>query len=231
MCFQGDALRQIRKNLSSDKGLLGFVGGPFTLYVYAVEGSHKGDLVSARAGLKDGRFWGFCERICDIIAENMVLQSAGGADCIAIFDTAAGELEIKDFQEFVIPALKKVLERFENRCPVLYYSKGLSVEQWKQLADLPITALGIDWTHDLASVLSEFSSRFSIYGNVNPEWLRLASPILEAKLHQYYESITCLPSRFLEGWISGLGHGVLPDTPEDNVHLLVKINREIFGNG
>src|SRR4051812_34624289 len=69
--FQARALEQIRKKLPQDKGLIGFVGGPLTLFCYAVEGSHKGELDSARKGLNDGRFTGFFEKLLDLLVGNM----------------------------------------------------------------------------------------------------------------------------------------------------------------
>jgi uroporphyrinogen decarboxylase len=73
--FQADAMKLIRKELPLDKGLLGFVGGPLTLFCYAVDGSHAGGLESSRTGLKDGRFEGFSALLLDLLAENMALQS------------------------------------------------------------------------------------------------------------------------------------------------------------
>src|SRR6185437_12632834 len=91
--FQAEALKKIRSELPAEKGLLGFVGGPLTLFCYAVEGTHSGDLASSKAGLSDGRYSGFTEKLLGLLAENMALQARGGADAIAILDTCAGEID------------------------------------------------------------------------------------------------------------------------------------------
>ena len=105
--FQAEACRLIVNKLPDDITLLGFVGAPFTLYTYAVEGSHSGNLVSSRKGFYDGRFQGFCETLFSELLEEMVLQVAGGADAVALFDTAAGELSPFDYKRFVVPEIHK----------------------------------------------------------------------------------------------------------------------------
>ncbi len=232
MNFQGDAMKLIRAALPKDKGLLGFVGGPLTLFFYAVEGSHKGDLADARAGLSDGRFEGFCDLLCELLAENMAIQARNGADTIAILDTCGGEVDPMQFKTLIVPQLKRVIELFHRRCPdfpITYYSKKTDSEYWKSLVELPISVLGIDWNHSLPEVLKNWSDRFAIQGNVDPEWLFLPAEELEARLFKVFESVRELPAKLRRGWICGLGHGVLPKTPESNVRLFLRMEREIFG--
>lgn len=230
--FQAEAMRRIRKELPSDKGLLGFVGGPLTLFCYAVEGSHQGELVSAREGLKDGRYTGFIERLLDLLAENMALQAKAGADTIAVLDTCAGEFDPEVYRRVAVPTLAQLFDRFQKKCPdvpITYYSKGSGPLHWSALRELPIGALGIDWKHDLAQTLHEWSPYFAIQGNLDPNWLFLDPAELEAKVRDVYERVGDLKASCLDGWISGLGHGVLPGTPESSVRLVLQLQREIFG--
>jgi len=232
--FQAEALQLIRKELSRDKGLLGFVGGPLTLYCYAVEGSHKGNLDSARSGLKDGRFSGFFEKLSELLVENMVLQATAGADVIAVMDTCAGEFDPGIFRVDVVPQIQHVLNEFKRRCPstaVVYYSKGTGPAHWESLKGLPFQGLGIDWNHDLAHVLSTWGREWAIQGNIDPHWLFLDSGELESRLRKVFNSVKSLPAECRKGWICGLGHGVLPKTPVENVRLFLKLQKEIFGGG
>ncbi|OFZ18704.1 MAG: hypothetical protein A2X94_14205 [Bdellovibrionales bacterium GWB1_55_8] len=230
--FQADSMRLIKATLPASKGLLGFVGGPLTLFCYAVEGCHSGELSSSRAGLTDGRFEGFNERLLDLLAENMALQARGGADTIAIMDTCAGEFEPELYGRTAVPALAALLKRFQKLCPetpVTYYSKGTRPEHWRFLEPLPIACLGIDWHQDLAKTLTRYSDRWAIQGNVDPEWLFLESGELEKRLRDVFSRVLALPASARRGWICGLGHGVLQKTPERNVRLFLKLQREIFG--
>src|ERR1043166_7001453 len=85
-----------RTALPEDKGLIGFVGGPWTLFVYAVEGTHAGRL--ARAKASPDLYRAFAARIVPLLIENIRLQFDGGADVVMLFDTAAGELDAAEFK-------------------------------------------------------------------------------------------------------------------------------------
>src|SRR5580658_6959702 len=126
MSFQAEALSRLRARLDPQCALIGFVGGPFTLFAYAVAGSHEGFARDA-LGDEDGALYrGFIEQLQPLLAANMVLQAQGGADCIAIFDTAAGTLGPEGFTRQVAPALAGVMQEFRARCPhtpVIYYSR------------------------------------------------------------------------------------------------------------
>ncbi|CAK9249828.1 unnamed protein product [Sphagnum jensenii] len=161
--FQADALKLIRKELSPQKGLLGFVGGPLTLFCYAVDGSHAGGLESSRLGLHDGRFEGFSQLLLDLLAENMALQARSGVDTVAVLDTCAGEFDADTYTQIAVPVLKELLKKFKALCPdvpVTYYSKGSGPDHWKALRDLPISCLGIDWRHDISEVLDCWSDQW-----------------------------------------------------------------------
>src|SRR5262249_10292019 len=153
------------------------------------EGSHAGGLESARAGLEDGRFSGFRERLRDLLVENMRLQASAGADAVAIFDTCAGELEAEAYAKHAVPALREGLERFGGRCPVIYYSRGTGPAHWQALRGLPIACLGIDWNHDLPRALSEWSKDFAIQGNIDPSWLHLPASELEPRLLHVFTQV------------------------------------------
>jgi uroporphyrinogen decarboxylase len=231
LAFQGEAMRLIRRELPPEKGLLGFVGGPFTLFSYAVEGSHAGYLGSAIRGLTDGRFDGFCDRLLDLLAENMALQARAGADTVAVLDTCAGEIDADTYAAYVVPAMRELFSRYQKLCPekpIAYYSKGTGPAHWDKLKFLPIDYLGIDWHHDISEVLLSYGSRWAIQGNVDPHWLFLAPEELEKRLRGVFTAVRALPASARRGWICGLGHGVLPKTPEANVRLFLRLEREIF---
>lgn len=229
--FQADAVKLTRARLRGDKGLIGFVGGPFTLYVYAAAGSHE-KAQDAVAGIHNGVYSAFNEKLLDLLAHNMAMQSRAGAECVALFDTAAGEIDVDTYKQHVVPVLADLLARFRRLdaiTPVTYYSRGTGPAYWDALQDLPFQCLGIDWRHDLAEVLRRYGDRWAIQGNVDPEWLHLPSGALEQRLREYFGRIRALPPQLRRGWICGLGHGVLQRTPEANVRGFVCLQREIFG--
>lgn len=223
--FQGDACRLLRARLPKDCTLLGFVGAPFTLYTYAVEGSHAGNLVSAKKGLFDGRFEGLCEILLPELLKEMLVQAEGGAQAVALFDTAAGELCVQDYKEFVVPKISSLLMKFKEKSPrtkVIYYSKHTQGNFIKALDLTHIDVVGVDWRCDLVEIQKFLPAGKFIQGNLDPAWLHLPWEILEKKALTYYQDLRDRGLDF-KRWVAGLGHGVLIQTPENNVKNLVKL--------
>lgn len=229
MDFQAEALRRIRVQLPAECGLIGFVGGPFTLYAYAVAGSHEG---FAREKLViEGLYDGFCEALVPLLAANMVLQVQGGADCVALFDTAAGMLDPAQFAARITAPLRRVLAAFRAHCPqtpVIYYSRDTGPDHWRALEHLGIQCLGVDWRHDLPATLTAQTPHWSVQGNLDPEWLHLPAAELEPRVRAVFERVLALPASVRAGWVCGLGHGVLQHTPEENVRLVLRVQRQMF---
>lgn len=228
--FQKEASQLIRAELNKSKTLLGFVGAPFTLYTYAVEGAHSGNLTSSKLGFYDGRFQGFLELLIPELLAEMNLQAEGGCDAICLFDTAVGELTLPDFKEFVLPAIKKVTAEFKKVHPtkkIVYYSKLTHLNYLQVIEDKNIDVLGIDWRMSLLDALKVLGSDYMIQGNIDPSYLHYDWPILEKKLEQFFGNIADrgVP---LNKWICGLGHGVLQLTPEANVKKTVQYIHEHF---
>ena len=223
--FQGEACKLLRERLPKDVTLLGFVGAPFTLYTYAVEGSHAGNLVSAKQGLFDGRFEAFTNILMPELLKEMLVQANGGAQAIALFDTAAGELCVADYQEFIVPKIGQLLKEFKAMSPntkIIYYSKHTQAGFIKSLDMTNIDVIGVDWRCDLVEIQKLLPPHVFIQGNLDPAWLHLPWELLEKKAARYYQDLRERGLDF-KRWVAGLGHGVLIKTPETNVRNLVKL--------
>lgn len=222
--FQKEATQLLRKELPATKSLLGFVGAPWTLYTYAVEGSHAGALTNSKKGFYDGRWKGFCELLIPELLTEMSLQAEGGADTVCLFDTAVGELMFVDFKEFILPVLRQVTLEFKKLHPtkkILYYSKLTHLNYLQEIQDQNIDVLGVDWRMNLPEALKVLGKDYMIQGNFDPSYLHYDWPVLEKKLEQFWAPLkdSSLP---LDRWICGLGHGVLQQTPEINVKKTVE---------
>lgn len=227
--FQKQACRLLKKTLPDDRTLLGFVGGPFTLYTYVTEGLHDGNLVSAKQGLHDGRWEGFLQKLIPNLITEMNVQAEGGADAVCIFDTAAGELSPGDYARFVVPAIRTVIEGFKKAHPtkrVTYYSKHTQKAHLEAIQDLPIDTVGVDWRCDLIEIQKMFPKQF-VQGNFDPIWLHLPQDIMVANLRAWHADLV---KRGLDQskWICGLGHGVTIQTPEANVRRAVELVHQEF---
>jgi uroporphyrinogen decarboxylase len=224
--FQGDAMRATRARLSPDKALIGFVGGPWTLFVYAVEGTHAGRL--ARAKASPDLYRAFADRLVPLLIENIRLQFEGGADVVMLFDTAAGELEADDFGARMAPDLLRLAAAWPGRLG--YYAKGAEAGHFATLASGDWAGIGVDWRWDLAKTLSDRRPRGFVQGNFDPEALRAATPDFLAALERFLAPLRTLSPEARRGWICGLGHGVLPGTPEAHVRRFVADVREAFAS-
>lgn len=228
--FQQDACKLLKKALPQTKSLLGFVGAPFTLYAYAVEGSHAGSLVSSKTGLYDGRFESFCELLLPNVLDEMNMQAQGGADAMCLFDTAVGELTVKDFKRIVLPKLKFLTKEFKKNWPdkkVIYYSRNTHKEHLRAIEDDYIDVIGVDWRHNFGEVLKEFGKDYYVQGNFDPCWLHLPWEKCEELLKENWQEVSSSGGD-LSRWIMGLGHGVLQHTPQDNVKKAVRLVHDLY---
>jgi uroporphyrinogen decarboxylase len=227
--FQADALAATRARLAADKGLIGFVGGPWTLFVYAVEGTHTGALARAKAAPRLYR--AFADRMVPLLARAVEMQLDAGADVVMVFDTAAGELSPPWFERLLAADLSRLAGAAPGR--IAYYAKGLHPAQAEgaSLAAMPWAGIGYDARWHLPALLPPLAIAARppfVQGNFDPALLCLTPGELADALRRYLAPFQALPAAARRGWICGLGHGVLPGTPEANVSLFVRMVREAF---
>jgi uroporphyrinogen decarboxylase len=222
--FQKKACELLKVKLPPQVTLLGFVGAPLTLFSYAAEGGHDGNLISTKKGLYDGRFEKFFEKLYPHLLQEMILQSEGGAEAICLFDTSSGELCFDDYVRFVTPKIDFVISEFKKVCPqtkVVYYSKCTHIEYIQSLNLKNIDVIGVDGRMDLAKVFQTLPAHLYIQGNIDPSWLHLPWKDLENNLELLKTKMIKSNVDFSR-WIFGLGHGVLQKTPESNVRQTVE---------
>ncbi len=224
LLFQKEALEETRKILPDDKSLIGFVGGTWTLFVYAVCGSHKGHLIDAKQKLELYR--AFNDILVPLLKKNIQLQLDGGAEVVMVFDTAAGELSPIVFNQYVAPILLEIAKSFPNKLG--YYSKGTTQAHVESLWESNLFAgFGYDHRWDLTKMFNR-QSGFT-QGNFDQTLLFLNPKDFEKAVMDFLNPFLKLPSDERKGWVCGLGHGVLPQTPNENVRRFVQLIREVFG--
>lgn len=222
--FQKDAVIRTRGVLPKDKSLIGFVGGPWTLFTYAVEGEHKGNLLSAKTQLD--LFHRFNETLVPLLEANIQLQLEGGAELVMLFDTAAGELSPMIFKQEVQSYLKRLAARYPRQLG--YYSKGTTADHLTDLQkDLNFAGYGVDHRFQLTERLKSRTHGF-LQGNFDQALLFCAPAEFKRRLDEYLKPFLDLSPEQRRGWVCGLGHGVLPQTPEANVREFVRHVREVF---
>ncbi|MAV90814.1 MAG: uroporphyrinogen decarboxylase [Bdellovibrionaceae bacterium] len=222
--FQKEAMIATRERLPKNKSLIGFVGGPWTLFTYAVEGGHKGHLQAAKNGFS--LYGSFCELMVPLLKKNIQLQFDGGAEVIMIFDTAAGEISPMLYKKFVQPHLEELAKTFPGKLG--YYAKGTTWDHMDEhMSSLPWAGLGMDHRFDLPKVLLKSKGKF-VQGNFDQAMLFNDRENFKSRLEEYLAPYKNLSPEERAHWVCGLGHGVLPQTPMDHVKMFIETVRKEF---
>jgi len=221
LAFQWEAVARTRERLPADKGLLGFVGGPWTLFIYAMCGSHAGpvDAATSRPDLARA----FANRVTPLLAGVIERQLAAGADAVMIFDTSASHRPTS----WGVNAEVRLAEAFPGKLG--YYAKGVSRADFDDaLLAAPWAGIGFDHAWPLADTLRDRPVRGFIQGNFDQTALTRSTDEFRRALDAYLAPLRGLTAAERRGWICGLGHGVLPSTPEDHIRTFVRTIRETF---
>ena len=220
--FQKEAVRLTRERLPKNKSLIGFVGGPWTLFAYATSGGHDGNLIFPKSNLD---FYSqFCEVLIPLLCKNIELQLEGGAEVVMIFDTAAGELSPFVYNAFVADGLNKLAKSFPQKLG--YYSKGTQKAhlESKIFSCKDWAGVGVDHRWSISELLPNRSHGF-VQGNFDQALLFSEPQDFKKRFFEWLKPIKDLSIEQRRGWVCGLGHGVLPKTPEANVKNFVQLIR------
>ncbi|MCX7998867.1 MAG: uroporphyrinogen decarboxylase, partial [Leptospiraceae bacterium] len=222
--FQKKAVQLTIQKIPKNKSVIGFVGGVWTLYTYAVHGKHEGSLIEAKKNLDlQEKFY---EIMLKLLKENIQLQLDGGAEIVMIFDTAAGELSYKEFERLVVQPLQTLSETFPKK--LVYYSKGTSESSIQKVMKMEnLAGVGVDHRIDLPKLIT-YNKIGITQGNFDQSLLFRERQIFESTLREYLKPFLDMTPNERKGWVCGLGHGVLPKTPEENVKAFVEIIRRSF---
>jgi uroporphyrinogen decarboxylase len=223
LMFQRQAMQETRRLLPLSKSLIGFVGGPWTLFGYAVQGKHEGGLLETKKHLF---LWDeFCAVLLPLLKDNIRLQFEGGAELVMVFDTAAGELSPDVYQSRIVPKLRELAEALPSRLG--YYARGTTAAHHDH-ERIPWAGEGRDHRWDLAALLKAPRQNSFLQGNFDQTLLHQRGEDFKMSLDQWLAPLRQLSATERSGWVCGLGHGVLPKTPESHVRYFVDHVRNCF---
>ena len=211
--FQNKSLQLIRENLAKDKSLIGFVGGPITLYHFAIRDNP----------IADNLFSSAIPVLERILYKNIEIQFQSEIDLLMIFDTEANNLSDEDFIKFSLPFIEQVANKYPNQ--IGYFTKNMSPKKFqelKKISPLKLTVLGTQ--HNLFKELPQ--THLSLQGNFSNDLLTISDQDdFKAALNEYVSHCQNFDSKERAGWIASLDHGVNKMTPETNVHLFIEYIR------
>jgi uroporphyrinogen decarboxylase len=219
MPFIIETIKILRKELENKVPLIGFSGAPFTLATYMIEGGTSKNFLHTKKMMfqHSGVFDYLMDKLTSTVISYLSDQIKAGVQAVQIFDTWAGMLTPDDYKEFVLPYVKKVISELKKEeVPIIYFVNdcaGILKEVKKSGADI----IGIDWRIDIADAIKKLGKKVIIQGNLDPSALFLPKEKIEERVKDILWK-----GETAKGHIFNLGHGILPQTPVENVMAMVE---------
>ncbi len=217
-----DAVRLIRQELHGRVPLIGFSGSPWTLACYMVEGSGSRDFARLKAMCWDDPKLAhqLLDTLAHAVAAYLIAQARAGAQVLMLFDTWGGLLGPAPFREFSLRHMANVVNALKadeasRELPVILFSKGAG-QHLAALADTGCTALGVDWTTDLADARTAVAGKVALQGNLDPAILRANPDVIRHEIRKVMDSYGNHA-----GHVFNLGHGITPEVNPEHVKVLV----------
>ncbi len=221
--FVFETVRKIRRSLPSHIPLIGFSGAPFTLASYVIEGgASRQYLETKRLMYQDSGAWNaLMEHLVRAITAYVNAQIAAGAQAIQLFDSWVGCLAPQDYRSFLLPHMRTLIQGLTPGVPLIHFGTG-TAGLLELLAEAGGDVIGVDWRVDLDAAWQRIGADRAVQGNLDP--LALFAP--QDTLRQQVQRILAQAGG-RAGHIFNLGHGILPQTPVDNVIALVDMVHEL----
>jgi uroporphyrinogen decarboxylase len=221
--YVGQAIQLVVKALAGRVPVIGFVGAPFTMASYMVEGGPSRSFLRTKTMMyREETLWRrLMGKLVDVLGAFAVLQVTAGARIIQVFDSWVGALGPDDYVRYVAPYSRALIERIRAAgVPVIHFGTG-AAGFFKELHAAGGDVIGVDWRINIDQAWMDISYRSAVQGNLDPAVLLAPLPELRLRVFELLKRTGSRP-----GHIFNLGHGILPDTPVENVKACVELVRE-----
>ncbi|MEB3182028.1 MAG: uroporphyrinogen decarboxylase [Nostocaceae cyanobacterium] len=218
-------LQALCQEVGNKSTVLGFVGAPWTLAAYAVEGkgSKTYSVIKNMAFSDPTILHQFLSKLADAIATYVRYQIDCGAQVVQMFDSWAGQLSPQDYETFALPYQQQVFRQVKATHPdtplILLVSGSAGVLEKMGLSGADI--ISVDWTVDMADARKRLGKDMKVQGNLDPGVLYGSKEFIRDRI---YDTVRKAGNR---GHILNLGHGVHPNTPEENVAFFFETAKQL----
>lgn len=221
--FVYKAIELTRSALKPDVPLIGFSGAPFTLASYVIEGGGSRNYVHTKKLMyNDSGAW---HELMSLISRALVkylnAQIDAGAQAVQLFDSWVGALGPDDYREFVLPHSRAVIAGIKPGVPVIHFGTGTGA-LLELMREAGGDVIGVDWRVRLDEAWQRIGYDAAVMGNLDPIALFANQDALRAQAKRILDQAAGRP-----GHIFNLGHGILPETPVENVIALVEMVHEL----
>ncbi len=207
-------LQTLRQEVGNESTVLGFVGSPWTLAAYAVEGksSKNYSVIKGMAFSAPDMLHQLLSKLADGIATYVKYQIDCGAQVVQLFDSWAGQLSPIDYRTFALPYQQQIVRQVKASHPdtplILYISGSAGVLEL--MGESGVDIVSVDWTVDMADARRRLGPNMKVQGNVDPGVLFGSKDFIRDRI------LDTVQKAGRGGHILNLGHGILPGTPEEN---------------
>ncbi len=215
--FVFSAIQQTRRHLAPNIPLIGFCGAPFTLASYLIEGGSSKNFAKTKSFMyKEGVAWhSLMDKLVLASIDYLKAQVEAGAQALQVFDSWVGCLSADDYANYVLPHSKKLLDALTDTVPLIHF--GVNTTSFLDLVKKAGgDVIGLDWRVNLKDAWHNLGYQVGVQGNLDPIVLLADRPEIEKRVNKIL-----LEAENRPGHIFNLGHGILPETPVDNVRFLV----------
>tara|TARA_B100000315_G_scaffold23860_2_gene20644 strand:- start:9382 stop:10329 length:948 start_codon:yes stop_codon:yes gene_type:complete len=227
LSFLPEAIRIVKKELNGKVPLIGFSGAPFTLASYIIEGGSSRNYIHAKKMMyNEPKIWNrLMDKISDVIINYLLAQIKAGAETVQLFDSWVGCLSVKDYRQYVLPHSKKIIDgiKKEGNVPIIHFGTNTTT-LLPSMKEAGGDVLGLDWRINLDEGWEKIGFDSAVQGNLDPVVLLSNPTEIEKRVKDILKRAGGRP-----GHIFNLGHGILPETPVDNVIALVDMVHNFSG--
>jgi uroporphyrinogen decarboxylase len=212
----------VAKHFGDKLPVIGFCGAPFTLASYMIEGGGSRNYIHTKKMMynQPGAWQTLMHKLVDVLSAYAAEQVAAGADALQVFDSWVGCLSVEDYRRHVLPFATELVRRLQaTNVPVIYFGTDTAT-LLPAMKETGAEVIGVDWRSPLDRAWQSLDFRGAVQGNLDPVLLFADKKELLAQAERILREAGGRP-----GHIFNLGHGILPETPVENVLALVDFVR------
>jgi uroporphyrinogen decarboxylase len=217
--YVSEAVRRVCKHFGSRLPVIGFCGAPFTLASYMIEGGGSRNYVhTKRMMYSSPAAWDeLIRKLVSVVSEYATEQVLAGADVIQIFDSWVGCLSVEDYRRYVLPRTTELVKALQRTgVPIIYFGTD-SATLLPSMRETGAEVIGLDWRIPLDEGWRSLGCECAVQGNLDPVLLFADWKELKSRAEDILNRAAGRP-----GHIFNLGHGILPETPVENVKALAE---------
>jgi uroporphyrinogen decarboxylase len=222
--YVAESVARVVKHFGEKLPVIGFCGAPFTLASYMIEGGGSRNYIHTKKMMyTETAAWQMLMRkLLDVLAAYAAEQVTAGADALQIFDSWVGCLSVEDYRRYVLPFSTELVQRLKKTgVPIIYFGTDTAT-LLPSMKETGAHVMGVDWRFPLDQAWRSLDFQGAVQGNLDPVLLFATQKELRERTDAILQQAAGRP-----GHIFNLGHGILPETPVENVRALVNFVREL----